>query len=140
MLPSSLPTVLCAVLLITANAVSAAPQAGAVPDAPNVKRLAISLKSPTAPKTTEEIRAWARHQAENLRRKYNAVGYEEKRASSASVPLTDANIDLQYFGAIQVVRVPLQFLIARHLRTKHVVDIDTSSAYFNRELPQSSLM
>ena len=111
MLPSSLPAALCAVLLITAHAVSAAPPtAGAASDARNVKRLAISLKAPTSPKTTEEIRAWARRQAENLRRKYNAVGYEEKRASSASVPLTDANVDLQYFGAIQVVRVFLSNL------------------------------
>jgi hypothetical protein len=135
MLPSSLPTVLCAVLLVTAHAVSAAPGA-----ASDVKRLTISLQSPTAPKTTREIRAWARRQAENLRRKYNAVGYEEKRANTASVPLTDANADLQYFGAIQVVRIFLQFLIARHPRAKHVVKFDASLAYFNREPPQSSSM
>jgi len=139
MLPSSLPAALCAVLLITAHAVSAAPPAAGA-DARNVQRLTISLKSPTSPKTTEEIRSWARRQAENLRRKYNAVGYEEKRASSASVPLTDANVDLQYFGTIQVVRVPLQFLIARHLRGKHVVETDVSSAYFNRELPHNRSM
>lgn len=117
MLSSSLPAALCAALLIT-DAVSAVPSnagSAADPDVHPGKRMVIPLNAPPTPQTDKEIREWRRRQALNLRRKYGAVGYE-KRASSASVQLTDLNLDFTYSGAIRVVRVPFQ--ISHHRRRK----------------------
>lgn len=111
MFSSSLPAALCVALLFTADVASAIPGAGSAADAdvdPPVKRMSIPVNPPPRPKSPQEIRSWARRQAQNLRRKYGAVGYE-KRANSGSVPLTDANIDFQYFGSLQLVRVPFSY-------------------------------
>jgi hypothetical protein len=119
MLSSSLPAALCAALLIT-DAVSGVPSragSAADPDVRPGKRMIVPINAPPTPQTNKEIREWRRRQALNLRRKYGAVGYE-KRASSASVQLTDLNLDFTYSGAIQVVRVPFQVSISHQTRRK----------------------
>lgn len=105
MLPSSsLPAALCVALALSAELVSAVPSSLNGPASP-AKGQSIPLRRRPQPRTTSEIRAQARRQADLLIAKYvkPASDGPTKRAGTASVPLTNYNVDFQYYGSISVV-------------------------------------
>ncbi|KAF8322232.1 acid protease [Clavulina sp. PMI_390] len=83
-------------LCLAALALSAA----AAPS-PKQPGISIPLRRRAQPQTTDEIQAQARRMADTLIAKYKPKGHS-KRAGTASEPLTDFNVDFQYYGSISV--------------------------------------
>lgn len=96
-------------LALAADLASAAPKLNPAP----VKGQSIPLRRRPQPRTTAEIRAQARRQADALIAKYvrptKNANAADKRASTASVQLTDFNVDFQYYGEVQVGTPPQTF-------------------------------
>lgn len=89
--------------VVTALALSAS-LASAAPSLSNNKQgtsIPLRRRVPRA-RTTAEIRAQARRQADALIAKYVKKPEDRKRAKTGSVPLTDLNVDFQYYGSISV--------------------------------------
>jgi cathepsin D len=86
-----------AVLLVASELANAAPQ--------RRQGFSIPLRRNPQPRTTDEIRASLRRQADRLITKYGATNKRStssKRANSGSITLVDQDTDFSYYGPISV--------------------------------------